>query len=70
MIRDFLRLESSSGILLLGAACLATLAENSLAEPLYDALLQTPVEIHIADLQIAKPLLLSITDGLMAVSDC
>ena len=67
MIRDFLRLEASSGILLLLAACLAMLAENSLAKPLYDALLQTPVEIRIADLQVSKPLLLWINDGLMAV---
>ena len=67
MIRDFLRLEASSGILLLLAACLAMLAENSLAKPLYDALLQTPVAILIGDLQVSKPLLLWINDGLMAV---
>lgn len=67
LIRDFFRLESSSGILLLIAACLAMLAENSPLNVFYDALLQTPVEIRIGELQIAKPLLLWINDGLMAV---
>ncbi len=67
LIRDFMRLESSSGILLLIAACLAMLAENSPLSVFYDALLQTPVEVRVADLVIAKPLLLWINDGLMAV---
>ena len=67
MFRNFLRLESSSGILLLVAAFLAMLAENSPLNFLYDALLQTPVEIRIGELLIAKPLLLWINDGLMAV---
>ena len=65
--REFLRLESASGILLLVAACLAMLAENSVLKPLYDGLLQTDVEIRVGDLQIEKPLLLWINDGLMAV---
>ena len=66
-IQEFLRLESASGILLILAAVLAMLAENSLLKPWYDALLSTPVEIRIGALQIAKPLLLWINDGLMAV---
>ena len=66
-IQEFLRLESAGGILLLLAAALAMLAENSLLKPWYDALLSTPVEIRIGALQIAKPLLLWINDGLMAV---
>jgi NhaA family Na+:H+ antiporter len=66
-IKGFLRLESASGILLLIAAVLAMIAENSAAQPLYGALLGTPVEIRIGALQIAKPLLLWVNDGLMAV---
>lgn len=66
-IKDFLRLESASGMLLLFAACLALLVENSPLSPLYEALLNTPVEIRIGEFQIAKPLLLWINDGLMAV---
>jgi len=66
-IRDFLRLESASGILLLVAAVLAMVVENSAAQPYYGALLDTPVEIRIGAFQIAKPLLLWVNDGLMAL---
>jgi len=66
-IRDFLRLESASGILLLIAAVLAMLIENSPAQSLYGALLNTPVGIHVGAFEIVKPLLLWINDGLMAV---
>jgi len=66
-LSEFLRLESSSGLLLLLAAVLAMLVENSAASGLYDALLGTPVEIRIGGFEIAKPLLLWINDGLMAV---
>ncbi|MDJ0808101.1 MAG: Na+/H+ antiporter NhaA [Gammaproteobacteria bacterium] len=67
LFREFMRLESSSGILLLVAAILAMLTENSPLNSYYDALLGTPVEIRIGDLVIAKPFLLWINDGLMAV---
>lgn len=66
-IKEFLRLESASGILLFIAAVLAMIAENSPAKPLYDILLNTPVEVRIGAFQIAKPLLLWVNDGLMAV---
>jgi len=66
-IKNFLRLESSSGVLLLVAAVLAMLVENSAAKPLYDALLGTPVEIRFGAFQIDKPLLLWVNDGLMAL---
>ncbi|MGD2112398.1 MAG: Na+/H+ antiporter NhaA [Gammaproteobacteria bacterium] len=66
-LTEFLRLEASSGILLLLAAVLAMLVENSAASTFYDALLQTPVEIRVGEFEIAKPLLLWINDGLMAI---
>jgi NhaA family Na+:H+ antiporter len=66
-IKDFLRLESASGILLLAAAVLAMVVENSPAQPYYGALLDTPVEIRIGAFEIAKPLLLWVNDGLMAL---
>lgn len=66
-LNEFLRLESASGILLLLAAVLAMLAENSAAKPLYDSLLGIPLEIRIGSFEIAKPMLLWINDGLMAV---
>ncbi|HKK04444.1 MAG TPA: Na+/H+ antiporter NhaA [Gammaproteobacteria bacterium] len=66
-IRQFLRLESASGLLLIAAAVLAMVLSNSPLSKLYDALLDTPVEIRIGALHIAKPLLLWINDGLMAL---
>ncbi len=66
-ISSFLRLESASGILLFIAAVLAIIVANSSLEPYYQLLLSTPVEIHVGTLKIAKPLLLWVNDGLMAV---
>jgi NhaA family Na+:H+ antiporter len=66
-LTEFFRFEASGGILLLIAAVLAMVVENSPANYLYDALLGIPVEIRIGEFQIAKPLLLWINDGLMAV---
>jgi NhaA family Na+:H+ antiporter len=66
-IKEFLRYESASGILLLAAAILAMLIQNSPASHLYDALLELHVEIRVGNFQIAKPLLLWINDGLMAI---
>ncbi|GJL79159.1 MAG: Na(+)/H(+) antiporter NhaA [Nitrospinaceae bacterium] len=66
-LREFLRLESASGLLLALAATLAMIAENTPLQPLYGALLNTPVAIRIGEFEIAKPLLLWINDGLMAI---
>ena len=66
-LKEFLQLEAASGILLLLAAVLAMLAMNSPAGVYYDALLDTPIAVRIGDLEIAKPFLLWINDGLMAI---
>ncbi len=66
-IRDFLKLESASGILLISAMLLALISANTPLAWLYNGLLQTHVEIHIGLLELAKPLLLWINDGLMAI---
>ena len=66
-IREFLKLESASGIILVGAALLALIVNNSPLSGLYDLLLETPVEIRVGALYLAKPLLLWINDGLMAI---
>ena len=66
-IKNFLRLESSGGILLMAAAVLAMVAANSGAAGLYQLFIETPVEIRIGALQIAKPLFLWVNDGLMAI---
>ncbi len=66
-ITRFLRLESSGGIVLMIATVLALIAANSPFKAIYFLLIDTPVEIRIGALEIAKPLLLWINDGLMAV---
>jgi len=66
-IREFLKLESASGIILVGAAVLALILNNSPLSGLYDLFLDTPVEVRIGALHLAKPLLLWINDGLMAI---
>ena len=66
-LKTFLKLESASGILLMIAAAAAMAVANSPAQALYQALFEVPVEVRIGALQIAKPLLLWINDGLMAV---
>lgn len=63
----FLRQESAAGILLVITAILAIILANSPAYPLYQLLIDTPVAVQIGKLEIAKPLLLWVNDGLMAV---
>ena len=66
-ITAFFRLESAGGIFLMLSALLAIVFANTNLEPYYRMFLSTPVEIRIGELEIAKPLLLWINDGLMAV---
>lgn len=66
-IRTFLKLESASGILLIVAAGLAMVCANTDMKHLYESLLQIPVGVQFGSLQIHKPLLLWINDGLMAL---
>jgi len=66
-LAKFLALESAGGILLVGTAVLAMLIANSPFYPYYTLLIDTPVEIRIGPLQLAKPLLLWVNDGLMAI---
>lgn len=66
-ITKFFKLETASGIILILAAVLALIFANSPLHVYYTLLLDTPVEIRIGAFEIAKPLLLWINDGLMAV---
>lgn len=66
-IQDFLKLEAASGLILMAAAILAMLIANSPLSPYYDLLLSIPVKVAVGDFEIAKPLLLWINDGLMAL---
>ena len=66
-LRNFARMESASGLVLLAAAVLALIASNTALAPLYDLFLQTPVVVRVGALHLDKPLLLWINDGLMAL---
>lgn len=65
-IRSFLKLEAAGGLLLIGAAALAMIFANTPFQGFYEHLLGLPVEIRVGRLEIAKPLLLWVNDGLMA----
>ncbi|MFC2028681.1 Na+/H+ antiporter NhaA [Chloroflexota bacterium] len=66
-ITGFFKKESAGGILLMFAAILALLLANSPLQSYYTLLIDTPVAFQVGSLEIAKPLLLWINDGLMAV---
>jgi NhaA family Na+:H+ antiporter len=66
-IKEFYERESSTGILLMVVTVAALLLKNSPLAGAYKGLLQTPVEVRFGALLVAKPLLLWINDGLMAV---
>lgn len=66
-IKNFLRMESAGGIVLMAAAALALIAANTGAAGLYGYFIETPVEVRVGALQIAKPLFLWVNDGLMAI---
>jgi len=63
----FFQLEAASGLLLIAAAVLALVINNSPLSYLYNGLLDVPVAVKVGALEIAKPLLLWINDGLMAL---
>lgn len=66
-INNFFRMESASGILLMFAAALAMVLANSPLASWYDLIIDTPVQVSVGELVVAKPLLLWINDGLMAI---
>lgn len=67
IIRQFLRQEAAGGIILIIAAVVALIMANTSLQGLYQSFLSLPVMVKIASLEIAKPLLLWINDGLMAI---
>lgn len=66
-LSEFFRLEAAGGIVLIAAAALALVAANSPLQAAYEAFREIPVQVRIGALDIAKPLLLWINDGLMAI---
>ena len=66
-LAEFFRLEAAGGIVLIVAAALALASANSPLAGAYEAFRQLPLSLGIGAAAIAKPLLLWINDGLMAV---
>ncbi|CAM3843840.1 Na+/H+ antiporter NhaA [Xenorhabdus thuongxuanensis] len=67
IIRQFLKLEAAGGVLLIIAAIFALVMANTPLQGIYHQFLNLPVAVQFAALEINKPLLLWINDGLMAV---
>ncbi len=66
-IEVWIQKESSAGIILIFVTIAALFLQNSFLSNFYTSFLHTPVEIRFGELHIAKPLLLWVNDGLMAI---
>lgn len=66
-VHEFIKKESSSGIVLIIVTALALILQNSFFTDIYSNLLHTPVQISFGSFGIAKPFLLWVNDGLMAI---
>lgn len=67
MIEEFLKKESTGGILLIFATILALIFSNTGLSPLYETFLHIPVEIRVGALHLDKSLYHWVNDGLMAI---
>lgn len=65
--REFFKLEAAGGFMLFGAAVLAMALKNSPVADIYQQLLMMPVQMRAGTLDLHKPLVLWVNDGLMAV---
>jgi NhaA family Na+:H+ antiporter len=66
-LQQFFKLDIATGVVLVAAAVLALILANSLLAPMYGQFLDLPVVLQVGSLKLAKPLLLWVNDGLMAV---
>ncbi len=65
--REFLRLESAGGVILVIAAILAVVMANSPLTDIYTGILNLKLTISVENVGVSKPLILWINDGLMAI---
>ena len=66
-LREFLKLESAGGIVLVLAGVAAMIAANTSLAPWYEALLQVPIKVQVGSFKLDKSLLIWINDLLMAI---
>lgn len=67
LFKEFIKLESSAGIILFATAMLAMIINNTPLAYYYDSFFSTKISLSIGQFQLSKPLLLWINDGFMAV---
>lgn len=68
LVKEFIKKGSSSGIILIFITLLALFLRNSPFSVYYVNILQTPIQVSVGELlELKKPLLLWINDGLMAL---
>ncbi len=65
--RQMVEHDAAGGVILVAAAVLALVMANSPLSSWYSGMLDLPVAIQFGNFEIAKPLLLWINDGLMAI---
>ena len=63
----FIQHEAAGGLLLVGAAIAAVLVANSPLQGLYRSFLSAPIGFSLSSIELEKPVLLWINDGLMAI---
>lgn len=66
-IRNFIKIESSSGVFLFLMALLALIIDNTSLSHYYQALFATPITVAFGYLEVKKPILLWINDGFMTI---
>ncbi len=67
ILNSFIKQDAAPGIVLMVAAALALIINNSPLSLFYQQFLDVPIAVQVGPLKIAKPLLLWVNDGLMAV---
>jgi NhaA family Na+:H+ antiporter len=66
-VQEFIKLETSGGVVLMIAAIFAMIIANTPLSAIYDLILGTYIKVGIGNFEIAKPAILWINDGLMAI---
>ena len=66
-IQEFIKMETSGGVVLMIAAIFAMIIANTPLSTNYDLILGTYIKVGIGNFEIAKPAILWINDGLMAI---
>lgn len=68
LVGNFLKKESSSGLILMFITIIALIFSNTFLSEFYTTFLHTKIEFRVGDfLEISKPLILWVNDGLMAI---